>query len=33
MHFAKNVFQVNTLSKFNPFKIAFNSGMPDPEAY
>lgn len=33
MHFAKNVFHVSTLSKFNPLSIAFNSGMPDPAAY
>jgi hypothetical protein len=33
MHFAKNVFHVSTFFKFNPFNIAFNSGIPDPVAY
>ena len=32
-HFAKKVFQVRTLFNFNPFKIAFNSGIPEPAAY
>jgi hypothetical protein len=32
IHFAKNVFHVKTLFKFKPFKIAFNSGIPDPAA-
>jgi hypothetical protein len=33
IHFAKNVLHVSTFSKFKPFNIAFNSGIPDPAAY